>query len=75
MSLKQWDAAPEMQIDTKQPCSVTMETSRGTIELELYPEHAPVTVNNFVFASGKPPGIVESTNKEDLVPYPEKKKK
>jgi peptidyl-prolyl cis-trans isomerase B (cyclophilin B) len=26
-----------------------METSKGTIELELYPEHAPVTVNNFVF--------------------------
>jgi len=26
-----------------------METSRGQIELELYPQHAPKTVNNFVF--------------------------
>jgi peptidyl-prolyl cis-trans isomerase B (cyclophilin B) len=26
-----------------------METSKGTIELELYPKHAPQTVNNFVF--------------------------
>jgi hypothetical protein len=32
-------------------------------------------VDNFVFASGKPPGIVESTKKEDLVPYPEKTEK
>ncbi len=26
-----------------------MTTNKGVIELELYPEHAPVTVNNFVF--------------------------
>jgi peptidyl-prolyl cis-trans isomerase B (cyclophilin B) len=26
-----------------------METTRGTIELDLYPQHAPLTVNNFVF--------------------------
>jgi peptidyl-prolyl cis-trans isomerase B (cyclophilin B) len=25
-----------------------METDKGTIELEMYPEYAPVTVNNFV---------------------------
>jgi peptidyl-prolyl cis-trans isomerase B (cyclophilin B) len=27
---------------------VTIETSLGTIQLRLYPEHAPVTVNNFL---------------------------
>jgi peptidyl-prolyl cis-trans isomerase B (cyclophilin B) len=26
-----------------------MNTSKGIIEIELYPEHAPKTVNNFVF--------------------------
>jgi peptidyl-prolyl cis-trans isomerase B (cyclophilin B) len=26
-----------------------METDKGTINLELYPQHAPKTVNNFVF--------------------------
>jgi peptidyl-prolyl cis-trans isomerase B (cyclophilin B) len=26
-----------------------IETNRGSMELELYPEHAPKTVNNFVF--------------------------
>jgi peptidyl-prolyl cis-trans isomerase B (cyclophilin B) len=53
MSDKQWDAPPAMQIDTSAPCSVSIETNRGTIELELYPEHAPQTVNNFVFLAGE----------------------
>jgi len=38
-----------MQIDPKQTYKVTIETIRGQIVLELYPEHAPKTVNNFVF--------------------------
>jgi peptidyl-prolyl cis-trans isomerase B (cyclophilin B) len=38
-----------MQIDENEPYEVIFETSKGTIELELYPEHAPKTVNNFVF--------------------------
>ena len=46
---KQWDNPPEMQIDKDKTHSVTMDTSKGVIELELYPEHAPITVNNFVF--------------------------
>lgn len=49
MSEQQWDAAPEMQIDTDRHYKITMETNKGTIELELFPEHAPITVNNFVF--------------------------
>lgn len=49
MAAKQWDKAPEMQIDTKKKYTVSMNTSKGIIELELYPEHAPKTVNNFVF--------------------------
>jgi len=53
MAEKQWDAPPEMQIDESKSCSVSLVTNRGTIELELYPKHAPQTVNNFVFLAGQ----------------------
>lgn len=46
---KQWKSPPAMQIDPKKNYRATIETSRGTIELELYPQYAPKTVNNFVF--------------------------
>jgi peptidyl-prolyl cis-trans isomerase B (cyclophilin B) len=46
---QQWNQPPEMLIDEDQVYQVEMKTSRGTIQLELYPEHAPRTVNNFVF--------------------------
>jgi peptidyl-prolyl cis-trans isomerase B (cyclophilin B) len=50
---KQWQVPPAMQIDPKKTYQVTMETERGTIELELYPQHAPKTVNNFCFLAGE----------------------
>jgi peptidyl-prolyl cis-trans isomerase B (cyclophilin B) len=50
---KQWDAPPEMQIDVAKNHSASIVTNRGTIELELYPQHAPKTVNNFVFLAGQ----------------------
>ncbi|MFZ4439225.1 MAG: peptidylprolyl isomerase [Syntrophales bacterium] len=49
MAGKQWDQPPAMQIDPEKTYLVTIATNRGTIELELYPQHAPKTVNNFVF--------------------------
>jgi peptidyl-prolyl cis-trans isomerase B (cyclophilin B) len=49
MSKKEWNNPPEMQIDPKITYYATIETDHGEIELELYPEHAPKTVNNFVF--------------------------
>jgi len=49
MAMKQWNQPPEMSIDTKKTYRVSIETDRGTIELELYPQHAPKTVNNFRF--------------------------
>ena len=48
---KQWQSPPEMQIDPKKHYTATMETNKGAIELELFAEHAPITVNNFVFLS------------------------
>ena len=49
MPAKQWAAPPAMTIDPKKKYRITIETVRGTIELELAPQHAPKTVNNFVF--------------------------
>ena len=49
MAPKQWATAPEMTIDVKKNYSVTLQTNRGDIVLELYPQHAPKTVNNYVF--------------------------
>jgi peptidyl-prolyl cis-trans isomerase B (cyclophilin B) len=42
-----------MQIETSQNYSVTIETNKGNIELELYSADAPNTVNNFVFLAGE----------------------
>jgi peptidyl-prolyl cis-trans isomerase B (cyclophilin B) len=53
MSNQQWDSAPDMQIDESGAYTATIETSRGVIELELYPQHAPQTVNNFIFLIGQ----------------------
>ena len=50
---KQWNSPPAMQIDTKKTYKVTMQTNKGDIILELYPEHAPKTVNNFVFLANE----------------------
>ena len=49
MSNKQWSSPPAMQIDPKKTYHATIETSKGTIEIEFYTENAPKTVNNFVF--------------------------
>lgn len=49
MGRLEWKNPPEMQIDPVKTYRAVIETSRGVIELELYPQHAPKTVNNFVF--------------------------
>lgn len=49
MAELQWSSPPAMQIDATKDHTVSIETNRGTIELTLYPQHAPQTVNNFVF--------------------------
>jgi len=49
MTAKQWKTPPKIQIDLKKTYRATIETNRGTIELELYPKYALKTVNNFVF--------------------------
>jgi peptidyl-prolyl cis-trans isomerase B (cyclophilin B) len=49
MTTLRWDRSPEMQIDTSKNYMAEIETDRGSIKLELFPNHAPKTVNNFVF--------------------------
>ncbi len=53
MSAKEWKNPPEMQIDPEKTYTATIETDRGDIVLELYPEFAPITVNNFVFLANE----------------------
>ena len=46
--MKPYDAPPALQIDPDKTYRATITTNRGDIVLDLYPEHAPKTVNNFV---------------------------
>ena len=49
MTAKQWKNPPPMTIDSKKEYRARIGTARGEIVLQLFPEHAPQTVNNFVF--------------------------
>lgn len=46
---KQWKVPPQMEIDPNKSYTVKMETNKGIIMIELYPQYAPVTANNFIF--------------------------
>jgi cyclophilin family peptidyl-prolyl cis-trans isomerase len=49
MPTKQWNNPPEMKIDPKKKYSVSLDTDKGVIVLDLFADKAPKTVNNFVF--------------------------
>ena len=49
MAAQQWSKAPELAIDPAKRYTGTLETSKGSFEVEFYPDGAPKTVNNFVF--------------------------
>jgi cyclophilin family peptidyl-prolyl cis-trans isomerase len=44
----QWSEAPAMIVDPAKTYTATIETSKGTITVDLLAKDAPVTVNNFV---------------------------
>jgi peptidylprolyl isomerase len=52
-SEKQFSAPPPTIIDPKLSYTAVIKTDKGDITLELYPDVAPVTVNNFVFLACK----------------------
>lgn len=45
----QWDKPPATAIDAKKTYFATLDTSAGTMKIELFVKETPVTVNNFVF--------------------------
>jgi cyclophilin family peptidyl-prolyl cis-trans isomerase len=49
MSTPSWSSPPAMEIDPARAYRATMETSHGTIQIDLFAAEAPKTVNNFVF--------------------------
>ena len=49
MAAQQWKTAPAMEIDPAKNYTASIETSKGTIVVDLHAKHAPKTVNNFVF--------------------------
>jgi len=51
VATQQWSTPPAMEIDPSKNYQATIETNKGTIVLALNPQHAPKTVNNFVFLS------------------------
>lgn len=46
---RQFEACPPMEIDLDRQYIATLMTTKGEIVIELFPELAPTTVNNFVF--------------------------
>jgi peptidylprolyl isomerase len=45
---KRYTAPPAMKIDPTKTYTATLETNKGNIDVEFYPQDAPVAVNNFV---------------------------
>ena len=47
--MKQYDAAPSMQIDPDKNYVAHFETTKGAFDIQLTAKTTPITVNNFVF--------------------------
>ena len=45
---RQYASPPAMQIDPERTYTATLETNKGEIQIEFFPQDAPQTVNNFV---------------------------
>jgi len=46
---KEWNTAPEMEIDPRKKYTATISTDKGDMLIELFADKAPKTVNNFIF--------------------------
>ena len=62
----QYDAPPEMAIDTAKSYSALVETNRGSFTIELLTDVAPKTVNNFVFLARE--GFYNGTTFHRVIP-------
>ena len=46
---KTYPAQPAMTIDAKKQYTAILHTTEGDIQIQFFPQDAPITVNNFVF--------------------------
>ena len=65
-SPKQWEEPPEMMIDPSKIYLATFETEKGDIQVELFADKAPVTVNNLVFLARQ--GYYDGTTFHRVLP-------
>ena len=49
LQTKKWASPPKMLIDAKKKYSAVIHTDKGDINIELFTDKTPITVNNFVF--------------------------
>lgn len=61
-----YDAPPALSIDVSAEYRATLHTDSGDIHLRLYPDEAPMTVNNFVFLAQE--GFYDSVIFHRVVP-------
>ena len=50
---RQYTECPPMTIDPLKGYTASIETEKGTIVIELFPDVAPITVNNFAFLAAE----------------------
>ena len=49
MPQKEWSTPPKMTLDKSKKYSAVMHTDKGDINIQLFADKTPKTVNNFVF--------------------------
>jgi peptidyl-prolyl cis-trans isomerase B (cyclophilin B) len=65
-SAGKYNKPPEMTINVNKKYIATIKTEKGDIVVELYPDKAPITVNNFVFLSRE--GYYNGTTFHRVIP-------
>ena len=62
----QWPSPPAMEIDPAKSYEAVFKTESGDFTVRLYPDRAPVTVNNFVFLARQ--GYYDNTTFHRVLP-------
>jgi cyclophilin family peptidyl-prolyl cis-trans isomerase len=62
----QWSAPPTMEIDPSKSYEAVFMTEIGSFRVRLFPDQAPVTVNNFVFLAKQ--GYYDNTTFHRVLP-------
>ena len=62
----QWDEPPELTLDQGKFYLATLVTEKGDIQIELFADRAPITVNNFIFLAEQ--GYYDGTTFHRVLP-------